>query len=77
MFGAGVIGIGLMLMSATFLLAGLFTLIGWIVDTNYMKYVYNCLKFVFTVGGTMAVLGFVIWLGEFGYYLLYFYGGLY
>lgn len=71
MYGSVLIGLGLVLMSGSFLLTGVLVAIGRLVSKDISKPVVAVLKYVFGLGGTIVVFGVVLWLGEFGYRLIY------
>lgn len=71
MYGNVLLGLGLVLMSGSFLLTGLLVAIGWLFGKDVAKPVVAVLKYVFGLGGTVVVFGVVLWLGEFGYRLIY------
>ena len=71
MYGSVLIGLGLVMMSGSFLLTGVLVAIGWLVSKDISKPVVAVLKYVFGLGGTIVVFGVVLWLGEFGYRLIY------
>lgn len=71
MYGNLLLGLGLVLMSGSFLLTGVFVVIGRLVGKDITKPVVAVLRYVFALGGSVAVFGVVLWLGEFGYRLIY------